>query len=89
MVSNVIWYLIIGAVAGWIAGQFVRGHGFGLWADIIVGIIGAFIGGYVFSWLGITTYGLVGSLITSTIGAVILLWAIRLFGSSAANKEKE
>jgi len=82
MLSYVIWYLIVGAVAGWISGQFVRGHGLGIGADIIVGIIGAFIGGFLFSLLGITTYGILGSLITSTIGAVILLWLMRLFSGN-------
>lgn len=80
MLSSAIWYVIIGAVAGWLAGTFVKGHGFGIWADLIVGIIGAFIGGFAFSLFGITMTGIIGELISSTVGAVILLWIIRLVG---------
>lgn len=82
MTSNFLWFLIIGALAGWIAGSVMRGHGFGLWVDIIVGIIGAFIGGYLLSLMGFHMYGLVGQLITATLGAVVLLWIMRLFSGS-------
>lgn len=85
--SNAIWFLIIGAVSGWLAGLFVKGHGFGVWVDIIVGIVGAFIGGFLFSMLGIGTYGLIGELVASFVGAVILLWIMRMFsGNTAPNK---
>lgn len=77
--GNVVWFLIIGLVAGWLAGQISRGSGFGLWGDLIVGVIGALVGGFVFGLLGITAYGLIGSLVTSTIGAVLFLWLLRLF----------
>ncbi|MBP2644649.1 MAG: Transglycosylase associated protein [Firmicutes bacterium] len=79
MIGNVVWYLIIGAVAGWLAGKIVRGHGFGLWVDIIVGIVGALIGGSLLSLLGMSAYGFIGSLISSTLGAVVLLWLVRMF----------
>lgn len=71
--ANLIWFLIIGAVAGWLAGQIMKGRGFGLVGNIIVGIIGAVIGGFVFDALGITASGLLGSIITSVVGAVVLL----------------
>lgn len=87
MVSSVIWYLIIGAVAGWLAGTFVKGRGFGLWADIVVGIIGAFIGGFALSIFGIRMTGIVGDLITSTIGAVVLLLIVRLFSGNRAKTD--
>lgn len=75
-----IWLVVIGAVAGWLAGQFMRGNGFGLVGDIIVGIIGAFIGGYVFRALGANLGGgLIGSIIVAFIGAVLLLFVVRLF----------
>lgn len=87
MFSNWIWFIIIGAVAGWLAGQIVRGHGFGLWADIIVGVIGAFIGGFLLSAIGISTYGLIGQLIASVVGAIILVLVMRAFsGSRVDNK---
>ncbi len=74
-----IWFILIGAVAGWLAGQLVKGGGFGLVGDIIVGVIGALIGGFLFSTFGVSTGGgLLGSLIVATIGAVVLLFGLRL-----------
>ena len=73
-----LWFLIIGIVAGWLAGQFMRGHGFGLIGDLIVGVVGSFIGGFVFRLVGIGAYGLLGSLICATVGAVLLIVLIRL-----------
>lgn len=77
---EIIAFLVVGLVAGWLAGQIVKGHGFGLVGDIVVGVIGAFIGGYLFRALGIgTTYGMVGSIITAAIGAVVLLAVLKMF----------
>ena len=77
--NNFLWFLIIGAVAGWLAGVLVKGSGFGLVGDLIVGILGALLGGWLFGVLGISLGmgDLVGSLITATIGAVLLLFLIR------------
>jgi uncharacterized membrane protein YeaQ/YmgE (transglycosylase-associated protein family) len=79
MEHGVIAWLIIGAIAGWLAGVLVRGGGFGLIVDIIVGIVGAFIGGWLAGVLHISLgSGWIGSIITAVIGAVILLFIIRL-----------
>ncbi|MGF6602806.1 putative membrane protein YeaQ/YmgE (transglycosylase-associated protein family) [Paraburkholderia sp. GAS448] len=79
MEHGIIAWLIIGAIAGWLAGVLVKGGGFGLIVDIIVGIVGAFIGGWLAGLLGITLGGgWIGSIITALIGAVILLFIIRL-----------
>jgi len=79
MEHGVIAWLIIGAIAGWLAGVLVRGGGFGLIVDIIVGIVGAFIGGWLAGVLHISLGGgWIGSIITAVIGAVILLFIIRL-----------
>jgi len=72
------WFLIIGALAGWLAGLLTRGGGFGLLGDIVVGILGAVVGGFLARTLGVETYGFLGSLLTSTIGAVVLLTIIRV-----------
>ncbi len=77
-VTSLIWFLLIGLIAGWLAGQVMRGGGFGLVGDMIVGVIGAFLGGWVFSLLGISAGGLIGALITAFVGAVLLLFLIRL-----------
>ncbi|TYQ25054.1 GlsB/YeaQ/YmgE family stress response membrane protein [Pseudanabaena sp. UWO310] len=80
---NFIWFILIGLVAGWLAGQMVRGGGFGLLGDIIVGVIGALLGGFLFSTFGVATGGgLLGSLIVATIGAVVLLFGLRLIRSA-------
>lgn len=75
---GIIVWLIIGALAGWIAGRLVKGGGFGLIGDIIVGIVGAFIGGWLAGVLGISIgSGFIASLITAVAGAVILLVILR------------
>jgi uncharacterized membrane protein YeaQ/YmgE (transglycosylase-associated protein family) len=74
-----IWFILIGLAAGWLAGQLMRGGGFGLVGDIVVGVIGALLGGFLFSTFGVSTGGgLLGSLIVATIGAVVLLFILRL-----------
>jgi uncharacterized membrane protein YeaQ/YmgE (transglycosylase-associated protein family) len=72
------WFLIIGVIAGWLSGKLMRGHGFGLVGDLVVGILGALIGGFIFRFLGVTSFGLIGSLVSATVGAIVLLWLIRL-----------
>lgn len=74
MLLQVIIFLVIGALAGWLAGVIVRGAGFGVLGNIIVGIIGALVGGFVFRLFGMDpSYGFIGSVITATIGAIIVL----------------
>ncbi|MCX5933200.1 MAG: GlsB/YeaQ/YmgE family stress response membrane protein [Pseudanabaena sp. LacPavin_0818_WC45_MAG_42_6] len=78
-----IWFVLIGLAAGWLAGQLMRGGGFGLVGDIVVGVIGALLGGFLFSTFGVSTGGgLLGSLIVATIGAVVLLFGLRLIKSA-------
>jgi uncharacterized membrane protein YeaQ/YmgE (transglycosylase-associated protein family) len=78
-VETIVIWLIVGAVAGALAGIIVRGGGFGLLGDIVVGIIGAFVGGWLLPRLGIhLAAGLVGIIISATIGAVVLLLILRL-----------
>lgn len=77
--SSVIAMLLIGAIAGWISGKLMQGSGFGLFGNIIVGIIGAFLAGMIFPALGFSVGGGVfASIFHATIGAVILLFVIRL-----------
>ena len=74
--TGLIIFLAIGAVAGWLAGNLMKGGGFGLLANIVIGVVGAMIGGFVFGMLGISAGGLVGSIITATAGAAILLFVV-------------
>ena len=78
-VTGLLIFLAIGAVSGWLAGLIMRGGGLGFLGDIVVGIVGAVIGGHLFSFLGVSAgAGLAGSIVTATAGAVVLLWIIRL-----------
>lgn len=74
-----LWWIIIGAIAGWLAGKLMRGGGFGFLINLLVGIAGALIGGWVFGMLGIAAGGIIGSLVTALVGAILLLWIISLF----------
>lgn len=78
-IESLLVFLIVGAVAGWLAGQLVKGYGFGLLGNIVVGIVGALIAGWLFPFIGIGLgSGIVGAIIHATIGAVILLVLLRL-----------
>jgi len=75
---SLIAWLVIGAIAGWLAGTFVKGGGFGLIGDIVVGIIGAFIGGWLAGVLHIHIgSGWISAIITSAVGAILLLVVLR------------
>ena len=75
-----LWFIIIGVVAGWLAGMIMKGGGYGLIGDLIVGVIGAILGGFLFGLVGLAATGLLGSLITATVGAIILIAILRYFG---------
>lgn len=75
---SLIWFLIVGLIAGWLAGKVMRGGGYGLVGDLIVGVIGALIGGWLFGLLGITAGGLIGSIIMAFVGAVVLIFLLRM-----------
>ncbi len=71
-----IWYILIGIVSGAVAGKLMRGGGFGWIVNLVVGIIGGVLGGWLFSLLGIHTSSIIGNLITSVVGAIFLLWIV-------------
>jgi len=77
--QSVIGWLFVGLIAGWLAGKVSRGRGFGCIADILIGLVGAFLGGWIFTKLGILGGGLVYSIAAATVGAVILVVIARLF----------
>ncbi len=87
---QILWFLLIGLISGWLAGMVSRGGGFGLWGDLATGVVGSFVGGYLFSFMGIAAYGTIGAIISSTVGAIILLWVIRMvFHAAPAVQKKE
>jgi uncharacterized membrane protein YeaQ/YmgE (transglycosylase-associated protein family) len=77
-VQSLFVFLVIGALAGWIAGKLMGGGGFGLLGNIAVGVVGAVLGGFIFDFVGVTAGGFIGSLITAVVGAAILLFVIGL-----------
>jgi uncharacterized membrane protein YeaQ/YmgE (transglycosylase-associated protein family) len=77
--TGLVLFLAIGLIAGWLAGKIMRGGGFGLIGDLVVGVIGAVLGGWLFGLLGINLGGIIGSLITALIGAIVLVWLIHWF----------
>ena len=81
MGHGLIAWIVIGIVAGWLTGKLMRGAGFGMFVDMIVGLIGALVGGFLSSHLGmggVNEHGLVSSIIIATIGAVVLTFLLRL-----------
>ena len=77
--SSFIWFIIVGGIAGWLAGLVMKGGGYGVLGNIVIGIVGAVIGGWVFGLLGLaSTGGLIGSIVVAFVGAVILIFLARL-----------
>lgn len=83
---DLLWFIVVGLVAGWLAGQVTRGGGYGLVSNIIVGVLGAVVGGSLFRTLGASmSGGLIGAIIVATIGAVALLYVVRFLNRAARN----
>ena len=72
-----IWEIAIGILAGFLAGKIMRGRGYGVLMDLVLGLVGAVLGGFIFGLLGLHAYGLVGQLVIATAGAVMLIWLVR------------
>ena len=85
MGHGIIAWIIIGALAGWITGKLMKGSGFGFFMDMIVGLVGACIGGFISSKLGlggVGDHGLIISIAIAVVGAVILTWIVRLISGN-------
>jgi uncharacterized membrane protein YeaQ/YmgE (transglycosylase-associated protein family) len=77
---GILAWIIVGLIAGWLAGKVMKGGGYGVLMDIVLGILGAVVGGLIFNSLGVwRDRGMIGSIIVAFIGAVILVWITRLF----------
>lgn len=76
--TSLLTFLAIGAIAGWLAGRILRGGGYGLLGNIVIGVIGSVVGGYLFGLVGRAAGGLIGSIVTATVGAIVLLYLVRL-----------
>ena len=76
---EILWFLIVGLVAGWLASMLAKVGGYGLLGDMVVGVLGAFLGGFLFGTLGFAVDGgLLGSILVATVGAVILITLLRV-----------
>jgi uncharacterized membrane protein YeaQ/YmgE (transglycosylase-associated protein family) len=78
MLTDLIWWVIVGLIAGWAAGKIMKGGGYGAVMDIVLGIVGAIVGGWLLGALGFHSYGLIGTIVVAIIGAVFLIWLTRL-----------
>ena len=78
--TDLIYFLLIGLAAGWLAGKIMKGYSFGVVGNLVVGVIGAVLGGFLFRLVGLLTVGLIGSLVSATVGAVVLLFLLQKFG---------
>ncbi len=78
MLHELIWWIVVGLIAGWAAGKIMKGKGYGVFADIVLGIVGAIVGGWVVGLLGFRSGGLISTILVAILGAVILIWLARL-----------
>jgi len=82
--GGIIAWIVVGLIAGWAASSVSRGHGYGIIGDIVVGLVGALIGGFLAGFFIHGSVGLIGSIIVAFLGALILLAILRMFGRSRA-----
>jgi uncharacterized membrane protein YeaQ/YmgE (transglycosylase-associated protein family) len=76
--QGLIYWVVVGLIAGWLAGKVMKGGGYGVIVDIVLGILGGIVGGWLFGMMGIHTGGLIGGIVVAFVGAVILVWITRL-----------
>jgi len=77
MLSGLVYAILVGLIAGWLAGKVMKGGGYGVLMDIILGIAGGVLGRFAFGLLGISAWNLVGSILMSFVGAILLIWIMR------------
>jgi len=82
--ENWLWFTLIGLAAGFLAGIVVKGHGFGILGNIIVGVVGALLGGFLFKLLGLSATGKIGELICAFVGAIVLLFLLKFVKSKGS-----
>ncbi len=84
MLGSLISFLVVGLLAGWIAGRLTKGSGFGLVGNLVLGVVGAFVGGLLFWLLGLTAQNLIGQIVTAVVGAIVALYIAAKLKSRAA-----
>jgi uncharacterized membrane protein YeaQ/YmgE (transglycosylase-associated protein family) len=83
--GGIVSWLVVGLIAGWLAGVMMKGGGYGIAADVIIGLIGAVIGGFLFGMFMPGTTGFIGSIIVAFLGACLLIYLLRYFASGRTN----
>lgn len=78
MLTSLIWWIVVGLIAGWAAGKIMKGGGYGTLMDIVLGIVGGVVGGWLLGLFGIQAGGLIGSILVAIVGAVFLIWISRM-----------
>jgi uncharacterized membrane protein YeaQ/YmgE (transglycosylase-associated protein family) len=78
-----LWFILIGIAAGFLAGLIMKGGGYGIVVDLILGVVGALLGGWLFGLAGVAAGGLIGQLVVATIGAIVLILVLRLIKKKA------
>jgi uncharacterized membrane protein YeaQ/YmgE (transglycosylase-associated protein family) len=78
MLISLIWWVLVGLIAGWAAGKIMKGGGYGVGMDIVLGIVGAVVGGWLVGILGFQAGGFISTIIVAIIGAVFLIWISRM-----------
>ena len=78
MIMSLVWWIVVGLIAGWAAGKIMKGGGYGVVMDIVLGIVGAVVGGWLMGLLGIYSGSFLGTIIIAIIGAVFLIWLSRV-----------
>lgn len=78
MIMSVVWWIVVGLIAGWAAGKIMKGGGYGVVVDIVLGIVGAVVGGWLMGLVGIYSGSFIGTIIIAIIGAVFLIWLSRV-----------
>jgi len=76
-VGGLIYWIVVGLIAGWLAGKVMKGGGYGMVVDIVLGILGGVVGAWVFGLLGLHAGGTLGQIVVAFVGAVILVWIVR------------
>lgn len=83
MLTGLIWWIIVGLIAGWAAGKIMKGGGYGVVMDIVLGIVGAVVGGWLMGMVGIHAGGTIGTILVAILGAVFLIWLTRMIKKEA------
>jgi len=78
MIRDMVWWVVVGLIAGWAAGKIMKGGGYGAVMDIVLGIVGAVVGGWLMGLVGIHAGGTIGTILVAIFGAVFLIWLSRM-----------